>query len=91
MVDKELSSGFSQDQLIIYKLGHIESQLASLIAKHAEHTLEIHKTLGSYEKRLTNLETQFNNIRSKFIGGLAVVSFVLVGAKVLIDKWLSLL
>ena len=90
-------SGFSRDQLIIYKLGQIESHLSSLSAKFIEHTIDTKQDIAdlkvsieSAAKRVGVLEGQYNGIRSRFLGAAAAISFVFIVAKVFIEKWLNL-
>ena len=90
MAENDSPHGFSSEQVVIYKLGQIESLLDTLIAKQAEHALATTDMISGLTTRVKTLEDNFSSIRNKFVGGLAVISFVMVSAKVFIEKWLNL-
>lgn len=88
-------NGFTQDQLVIYKLGQIESQLANLLVKVGEQAVQFQKEmveirLENHElgKRVKNLEEFINAMRNRTIGVAAIVTFLVVSIKVAL-QWLK--
>lgn len=90
MAENDSPHGFSSEQVVIYKLGQIESLLDTLIVKQAEHASATTEMISGLTTRVKTLEDNFKGIRDKFVGGLAVISFVMISAKVFIEKWLNL-
>jgi len=90
-------SGFSRDQLIIYKLGQIESHISSLSAKFIEHStdtkqdiIDLKLSIKGAADRVVVLENQYNGVSNRVLGAFAVISFLFITAKVLFEKWLNL-
>lgn len=89
--------GFTQEQLIIYKLGTIESQIATLIAQQSSNGTEVQKALAqlttehnTLKDKVTALEKRFDAAQNKFIAIAAVVSFAFLTLKGLLFKWLNI-
>jgi hypothetical protein len=90
-------NGFTQEQLVIYKLGTIESQIQSLVDKVSSGDTGVTKMVAELkieqEKdrvRITALEKRFDAAQNKFLGIAGVVSFLLISMKVVIFKWLNI-
>lgn len=88
-------NGFTQDQVVIYKLGQIESQLANLLVKVSEQALQFQKEMveirlenNELNKRVKNLEEFINAMRNRTIGVAAIVTFLVVSIKVAL-QWLK--
>lgn len=88
-------NGFTQDQLVIYKLGQIESQLANLLVKVGEQALQFQKEMVEIRlenmelgKRVKNLEEFISAMRNRTIGVAAIVTFLVVSIKVAL-QWLK--
>lgn len=87
--------GFTQDQLVIYKLGQIESQLANLLVKMSENTVQFQKELvevvsdvNSLSNRVKSLEDFIAAMRNRAIAGAAIITALVVSVKVAI-QWLN--
>lgn len=90
-------TGFTQEQLVIYKLGTIESQIQSLVDKVSSGDTGVAKMVAELkieqEKdrlRIAALEKRFDAAQNKFLGIAGVVSFVVISMKVVIFKWLNI-
>lgn len=88
-------NGFTQDQLVIYKLGQIESQLANLLVKVSDQAIQFQKDLMELKvenielsKRLKNIEEFLSAMKNRFMAGAAIVTFLVVSIKVAI-QWLN--
>ena len=88
-------NGFTQDQVVIYKLGQIESQLANLLVKVSEQALQFQKEMveirlenNELNKRVKNLEEFISTMRNRSIGAAAIVTFLVVSIKVAL-QWLK--
>lgn len=88
-------NGFTQDQLVIYKLGQIESQLANLLVKVGEQAVQFQKEMVEIRlenlelgKRVKNLEEFISTMRNRSIGAAAIVTFLVVSIKVAL-QWLK--
>jgi hypothetical protein len=77
--------GFSQIELIIYKLGHIETSIDNLIKNLADSGA---KTSG-LESRVKTLEDSFRAVRNYGLGAFAVLGGVIVILKVVLTEWLK--
>lgn len=89
--------GFTQEQLIIYKLGTIESQIATLVAQMSSGGTEVQKMIAQLKleqdatkTKVSDLEKRFDAAQNKFIAIAAVVSFAFLTLKGLIFKWLNI-
>lgn len=91
-MDDMPQNGFSQEQLVIYKLGQIESQLAALLVKLTDDNLQTQKDLTALEIRVTANEVKlekFGTDRAKFLGGAAVITAVIAFGKDFFTQWLT--
>jgi hypothetical protein len=89
----EHNGGFTQEQLVVYKLGQIESQLAALIVKITESNQSIKTDLNAAEVRIKSLEDTNNkrNLeRAKIAGATGAIFFLLTLFKGFAEKWLGL-
>lgn len=93
----EPQNGFTQEQLVIYKLGQIESQLASFLVKLTDNNIEINKDLLDHDTRISKnaaeidkLKNQVNTWIARLIGGAAVISAIVAYSKGFVEKWLNL-
>jgi hypothetical protein len=89
----EHQGGFSQEQLVIYKLGQIESQLSALVVKLTENHQAIKTDLTAAEMRIGRLEEsdQKKNIeRAKVAGFTGAIVLILSFFKGAAEKWLGL-
>lgn len=89
--------GFTQEQLIIYKLGTIESQITTLLAQVSSSSTEAQKMVtklqtehDALKDNVTKLEKRFDAAQNKFIAIAAAVSFAFLTLKGLIFKWLNI-
>lgn len=86
-------NGFAQEQLIVYKLGQIESQLAALVVKITESNQNLKEDLMAAQVRIKKLEDSDNkrNVeRAKVAGATGVLVFVGMILKGFAEKWLGL-
>lgn len=89
-------NGFTQEQLVIYKLGQIESQLAALLVKLTDNNIQINKDLLELKedviadrKRLKMLEDQYSTARNRVIGAVIIISAIIAISKDLVITWLK--
>lgn len=82
-------TGFSEGQVIVYKLGTIESGLQSI-----KETLD--KTLSEQNKKIDSLETEVSNLKANhakdrnFLLGVAAAASVVFSILLRIIPWPSL-
>lgn len=91
------NTGFSTDQLVIYKLGQIESQLNGIsqeLKKFVNDQADQDAKIEALAKRTSDIETTYKVDKAKVmtlagsIGGL--VAFIVALAKGILEKWIGL-
>lgn len=89
-------NGFTQEQLVIYKLGQIESQLAALLVKLTDDKLQAQKDLlelksrtDVVEKKVRMLEDRYSTARNRLIGAVIVISTIIGFSKDFVISWLK--
>lgn len=93
MVESPLNlqgGGFDKDQLVIYKLGQIESKIEALISSVGVHAEQVSNELKDHDKRLTDLENANHNRnveRAKVAGFTGAIIFLAGFFKEVIEKW----
>ena len=86
-------TGFTQEQLVIYKLGQIESNLSALILRITDLTKQSQLDLNATEARTAKLEeaqTNYKIDRAKVSAITGLIIGTIVFFKELIGKWLGL-
>lgn len=88
--------GFTQEQLVIYKLGQIESQLAALLVKLTDNTIQFNKDIADVKinsaantTRIEKLENKTTTERAWLLGAGAAISAIFIFSKELIVSWLT--
>jgi septal ring factor EnvC (AmiA/AmiB activator) len=85
-------TGFTVDQLVIYKLGQIETQLQSIsneIKGFAKSQADQDEKIEEVDTRVNNLETNYKIDRARILTLAGVIAFVVTFGKELITKWLG--